>query len=213
MRDAWILYETFLTQPLFAMARFGWWDEVLAEPQPPDEARYMTGVWHYARGLAYVHAGSRSRAGRELKQLLAIIEEPGTLDYPISANGGYRLLILASEILAGEIAASKKNYQEALAHLERAVRVQDGFFYIEPPDWYFSARHILGAVLLEAGYPDEAETVYWADLKRNPNNGYALFGLVQSLRAQGKTDAADAAEARFTEAWSHADVQLTSSRY
>ena len=211
--DAWILYETFLTQPLFAMARFGWWDEVLAEPQPPDEARYMTGVWHYARGLAYVHAGSRSKANRELKQLLAIIEEPGTRDYPISANGGYRLLILASEILAGEIAASKKNYQEALAHLERAVRVQDGFFYIEPPDWYFSARHILGAVLLEAGYPDEAETVYWADLKRNPNNGYALFGLVQSLRAQGKTDAADAAEARFTEAWSHADVQLTSSRY
>jgi tetratricopeptide (TPR) repeat protein len=211
--DAWILYETFLTQPLFAMARFGWWDQVLAEPQPPDEARYMTGVWHYARGLAYVHTGSRGKAGRELKQLQVIIEEPGTRDYPVSANGGYRLLTMASEILAGEIAASKKNYTEALAHLERAVRLQDGFFYIEPPDWYFSARHILGAVLLEAGYPDEAETVYWADLQRNPENGYALFGLMQSLKAQAKNDAAASVESRFRAAWSDADVQLTSSRY
>ena len=212
--DAWALYETFLTQPLFTMARFGWWDQVLAEPQPLERARYMTGVWHYARGLAYVHTGSRSKARRELKPLQAIIEEikeSETRDYPVSANGGYGLLTMASEILAGEIAASDKNYQAALAHLERAVRLQDGFFYIEPPDWYFSSRHILGAVLLEAGYPDEAETVYWADLRRNPDNGYALYGLMQSLTAQGK--AAAAVEARFREAWSNADVQLTSSRY
>ena len=160
-----------------------------------------------------MHTGSRGKAGRELKQLQVIIEEPGTRDYPVSANGGYRLLTMASEILAGEIAASKKNYTEALAHLERAVRLQDGFFYIEPPDWYFSARHILGAVLLEAGYPDEAETVYWADLERNPENGYALFGLMQSLKAQAKNDAAAAVESRFRAAWSDADVQLASSRY
>ena len=83
----------------------------------------------------------------------------------------------------------------------------------EPPAWYFPVRHVLGAVLIEAGYPAEAEVVYWADLRDYPDNGYALFGLVQSLRAQDKDDEAEIVGERFKRAWGHADVELTTSRF
>jgi hypothetical protein len=53
--------------------------------------------------------------------------------------------------------------------------------------------------------------VYREDLRWNPENGWSLFGLAQSLRAQGKS--ADAEEARFRRAWASADVRLTSSRF
>ena len=102
---------------------------------------------------------------------------------------------------------------EGLPHLERALRLQDSLPYTEPPAWYFPVRHVLGAVLIEAGYPDEAEVVYWTDLREHPDNGYALFGLAQSLRAQDRDDEAEMIAERFDEAWALADVELTTSRF
>jgi tetratricopeptide (TPR) repeat protein len=115
-------------------------------------------------------------------------------------------------VVAGEIAARRKNWDAAIQHFDRAVRYEDALIYQEPPDWHAPVRQNLGAVLLEAGRGDEAETVYWEDLKKNPGNGWSLYGLWQALEAQGKTEAAAAAEARFREAWKHADVTLTASR-
>ncbi len=64
--------------------------------------------------------------------------------------------------------------------------LENGLLYDEPPDWYFPVRQVLGALLLEAGLPAEAEVFYWEDLRRNPDNGYSLFGLKQSLVVQGR---------------------------
>ena len=99
-----------------------------------------------------------------------------------------------------------------MLHLERAVRYEDALIYQEPPDWHAPVRQNLGAVLLAAGRPDEAETVFWEDLKQNPENGWSLFGLAQALKAQGKNDDAAAVEARFKKAWKEADVKLTTAR-
>jgi hypothetical protein len=93
------------------------------------------------------------------------------------------------------------------------VRLEGTLPYTEPPAWYFPVRHWLGAVLIEAGHPSEAEVIYWTDLQRNPENSYALFGLEQSLRAQEKDEEADAIAARFAQAWARADVELTTSRF
>jgi predicted Zn-dependent protease len=60
--------------------------------------------------------------------------------------------------------------------------------------------------MLKAGRPGDAEAVYQEDLKRNPENAWALIGLTQSLRAQGREEEADAAHKRFAKAWSRADV-------
>jgi tetratricopeptide (TPR) repeat protein len=211
--DAWLLFETFLSQPLYTMVRFGQWGKVLTEPKPDTSARFMTGVWHYARGLAFVHTGKARKSRRELKALRKVLSGRSFREYPASLNGAVSLLQIGEQILAGEIAAAKNDYNEAIAYLSTAVRLQDGIVYMEPPDWYFPSRHYLGAILLEAGRPAEAETVYWQDLRKNPVNGYALIGLQQAQLAQGQTDRAAETANRLKSAWSQADVKLTNSRY
>ena len=207
----WDSYELFRSQPFYAMVRFGMWDDVLTEPKPIEKSRYMTGIWHYSRALAYLHRGNARTAKREWRSLEKIREG---IDDAESRRGAYgTLLSIASEIIQGETDAAKGRYTEALSHLERGVRLQESLGYSEPPAWYFPVRHVLGAVLIEAGYPEEAEVVYWADLRDHPDNGYALFGLEQSLRVQGKDDQAEIVGARFKRAWGRADVQLTTSRF
>jgi len=61
--------------------------------------------------------------------------------------------------------------------------------------------------------PAEAETVYRDDLKIHPENGWSLFGLQQSLTAQGKSEEASQVGNRFAKAWADADVSLKSSRF
>ncbi|MEJ2086230.1 MAG: hypothetical protein P8Y44_11205 [Acidobacteriota bacterium] len=211
--EVWSVYELFRSQPYYTMVRFGMWEEILSEPKPIDRARFMIGVWHYARALAYLESDNRGRAKRELKALRKIREEIERDGYAIGFGSADTLLTIAEEVVSGEMAADRGKYDDALGHLARAVRLEDSLPYSEPPEWYFPVRHVLGAVLLEAGYPEEAEVVYWADLQRNPENGYALFGLQQSLRAQGKDEAGQAVAVRFEKAWMNADTTLTSSRY
>ena len=93
------------------------------------------------------------------------------------------------------------------------MRLEDALAYVEPPDWHYPMRQSLGAVLLEAGRPVEAEAVYWDDLRRNRENGWSLFGLIKALEAQGKKDEVAAIQKRFDKAWSAADVKLTASRF
>ena len=64
-----------------------------------------------------------------------------------------------------------------------------------------------------AGRPGEAETVYGEALQRNPGNGWALFGLAQALRAQGKNEQAIVVEQRFQRAWADADIKLSATRF
>jgi tetratricopeptide (TPR) repeat protein len=213
-RNTWSLYETFLSQPLYTMVRFGLWDEVLAEPAPDLDSHFMRAIWHYARALARVHRGEVDLARQELA---ALYEERSAVDdedaYYIGYGDSGRLLTIAAEIVEGEIDAREGHYEAATAHLERAVRLEDALLYNEPPDWYFPVRHVLGAVLLEAGWADEAEVVYWEDLRKNPHNGYSLFGLHRALEAQGRLDDALAVKGRFDQAWADADHELTTSRF
>jgi predicted Zn-dependent protease len=123
------------------------------------------------------------------------------------------MLQLAANLLAGEIAAKAGDYTTAERLLRAAVTEQDSHWFTEPPPWYFPVRQSLGAVLLQAGRAGDAEQVYREDLRRNPNNGWSLFGLAQSLRAQGKTAEAGQMDESFRKAWSQADVRLTASRF
>jgi tetratricopeptide (TPR) repeat protein len=142
------------------------------------------------------------------------VMEDKSLDQPLfSPNTGRAILSIAQEVLAGEIAAGKKDYNQAVSHLERAVRLEDALVYTEPSEFHYPPRHALGAILLAANRPAEAETVYWEDLRRNRENGWALYGLMQALKTQGKNEDAALVEARFKKAWARADVPLTASRF
>jgi len=207
------LMAIFRVVPYYALTRFGKWDEMLREPEPPAFSPYARGVWRYARGLAFVRKGQTDEAEKELAQLKELLKDKA-LEQPLfSPNTGLAVLSIAPEVLAGEIDAAKKNYDGAIAHLERAVRLEDALVYTEPAEWHYPPREALAAVLLEAKRPAEAETVYWADLKRNRNNGWSLYGLMKALQAQGKRDEAALVEARFKKAWERADVTISDSRF
>ena len=124
-----------------------------------------------------------------------------------SPNTAAAVLAIAPAVLAGEIAAARKQYDVAIAHLERAVRLEDGLVYTEPLG-DTTRRGTLLARCCCSRRPAEAETVYWEDLKRFPDNGWSLIGVVQALRAQGKNEQADIVQKRLDKAWARADVKL-----
>jgi tetratricopeptide (TPR) repeat protein len=207
--------QAFLVVPQYAMVRFGKWDDILKEPKPRYESPFTMAIWHYARGTAYRGLGQFDAAEKELTELRKIVDGPELAKEPatFSTNNAYDVARIAPEMLAGEIEASKKNFDAAVAHLERAVRLHDALIYAEPDDWHLPPRHALGAALLAAGRADEAEVVYWEDLRRNPENGWSLTGLARALRMQKKDELAESVEQRLRRAWAKADVKISSSTF
>jgi tetratricopeptide (TPR) repeat protein len=213
LKEAPIL-EGYLVVPYYALTRFGKWQEILQEPRPAHDSPFVMGVWHYARGMAYAGLGQFDNAAGELQKLRDIAESPALAkEATWSNNTAPAILGVAVEALAGETAARQQRYEDAIAHLDKAVRLEDALVYVEPADWHYPMRQSLGAVLLQAGRPAEAEVVYWDDLRRNPENGWSLFGLKESLLAEGKKDQAADIDKRFQKAWARADVTLTASRF
>jgi tetratricopeptide (TPR) repeat protein len=123
------------------------------------------------------------------------------------------ILAVAEPVVAARIAATMLDNDTAIAWLEQAVAAQDRLAYNEPADWFFPVRHLLGAQLLIAHRPAQAESVYREDLRRNPANGWALYGLAAALRAQRHARAADRVLGDFNAAWRHADVRLPGSAF
>ncbi len=191
--------ETAPVAPIVALARFGRWDEVLAYPAPPREWPYTSGVWYYARGLAFNAKGRAADAARELRALEAVLQSVPPDRTVAFFFRSKNMLQLAANLLAGEIAAKAGDYTSAERLLRAAVTEQDSHWFTEPPPWYFPVRQSLGAVLLQAGRAGDAEQVYREDLRRNPGNGWSLYGLAQSLRAQGKTAEAVQADGELSE--------------
>jgi tetratricopeptide (TPR) repeat protein len=197
--------------PLVMLVRFGEWDQILREPKPDDDWLFVNAMWHYARGIAFVRRRNLADADKAASALNEIangkdIEKLELPDFP-----GPAATRTAQAVLNAELAGLRGNVDARLAGLAEAVKLQDKLPYMEPPFWYFSIRQLHGAALVDARRFAEAEVVFREDLRRYPENGWALFGLLQSLRAQGKSDAALAVEARLREAWKHADIVLTAA--
>jgi len=203
--------ELYLSAPIFSMIRFGRWEELLREPAPPKGLRLLDGMWRLGRGLALVATGRLPGAEGE-HVVLAGLTKQIRRDRTPEEKTERALLKIAERVLAGELAARRQHYDDAIRLLEEAVKMEEALPYSEPPLWPLSVRHHLGAVLLSADRPSEAEAVYHADLLHHPDNGWALTGLIQSLRIQQKDDQAAEAEERFKKAWAHADYSPSNSR-
>ncbi len=147
MIEEFPLIEAFVPTPTFTLARFGRWDEILGMPQPDVELRYTTGIWHYARGLAYLRQGDLAAAQTEYEALAALASDPKleATSFVVSTAAGY--LALGRQHLAGDVAAERGDIDKAIAELELGIQLQEGMLYTEPPPWYFPVRQALGAVL------------------------------------------------------------------
>jgi tetratricopeptide (TPR) repeat protein len=198
--------DFFLSEPLLVMVRFGRWEDILAAPAPEAKYQVLRALWHHARGMALAGTENVADAKAEhaaIEKIRAEVPE----DLLAGLNQGRLVLELAAKILEARIAGVEK-HPEAITRWQEAVALEDRLAYNEPADWFYPTRHYLGAALLDAGRAKDAQAVYEEDLRRNPENGWALFGLWQSLRARKQTKAAAAAKSRFDTAWKRADVKL-----
>lgn len=189
-----------------ALVRFERWDDILALPAPPSERLYAKAMWHYGRGLARANAGSVEAARSELEGLTTIVEREDAQALEQPFFHGLSQIRIAQHLLQGQIAGADGMDDAMIEHARAAVKIQDSLPYMEPPYWYYPARHSLGAALMTAGRDAEAEAVYREDLDYFAENGWSLHGLTQSLRAQGRWAEAAVTQARFDKAWTHADV-------
>jgi tetratricopeptide (TPR) repeat protein len=203
--------ERAASMPVLINKIFGKWDAVLAEPIPEHASAYLRGLYHYARGSAFIGQGDFAKAEQELKELRAAGGDPAVKEMLSAANPAVTILELSTRALQGELASAQGRHDDAVKSFEAAVALQDTLKYIEPPDWGQSMRLYLGAALLKAGRAKKAELIYRADLKEFRNNGWALFGLAQSLRAQGKSAAARKVDQNFQSAWKLSDTTLKAS--
>jgi len=199
--------------PIYAMVRFGRWEEILQEPSPDADLLYPVGVWHYARAMALIRTRRLEEAAQELASLNEILADPALAAITVwDLNNAASLLAIAGEVVAGELATARGDFETGIQHLETGVILESELTYDEPPTWHSPVRLNLGAALLQANRPADAERVYREDLEVFPDNGWALIGLQQSLEAQGKTEEAKEVAQRFAEAWKNADLSLTASR-
>ena len=203
--------EFFHTIPLLALVQFGRWDEVLEEPQPRDDLEFSNAIWHYARATAYANKGDIDAAKAEREMLVPLRDTTDVTFLDSIYYPATMLLTIADELVQGAIAMAEDRGDDAIAHFNVAVETQDELPYTEPPFWYYPTRHTLGKAHLELGDAAAAEAVYRKDLEQYPKNGWAMFGLIQALEAQGK-DASEV-QAQFDVIWAQADVTLTASSF
>ncbi|MEM1447572.1 MAG: tetratricopeptide repeat protein [Planctomycetota bacterium] len=204
------LYDVFHATHYHVMVRFGMWDALLDEPDPGDGLLATRAVWRYARAVAFAALGRVDEAEEEQRAFEAARDAvpPSRILFnnPVSD-----VLAVATAFLEGEIEYRKGNHDVAFASLRRAVELDEQLNYDEPWGWMEPARHALGALLTEQGRHAEAIEVYEANLRRYPENGWALHGLAECLKASGRADEAAAMAERFRAAWTRADVQIPGS--
>jgi tetratricopeptide (TPR) repeat protein len=199
--------------PWFERVRFGRWDEIAALPNPAPDLPYPTAIWHYAEGMAAVRQARLDDADAHLRELTRLAKDPAIAK--VTAWDRYTMegvAQVAQATLSAELAAARGHPGDGIAALRQAATLEDAIPYDEPPGWHAPVRQTLGALLLQAGQPADAEQVYREELARNPDNGWSLFGLAQSLDAQKRSADAAQVRERLQAAWKHATVKLASSR-
>lgn len=196
--------------PWLTQARFGRWDDVLSIPQPPGTNDFLIdrAMWHFVRGLAFAARNDSQAAAAEHEHLakLASSQEAKALDAP--AFPATATLSVAEHWLAARAAEAAGRNDDAIKHMKLAVESEDALPYMEPAYWPVPVRPALGALLLRAGKPEEAEQVFRDDLARWPRNLWGLFGLMESLERQSKASSAELVRREFEDSSRRADVKL-----
>ena len=213
--------EGFVPMKQHVLIRFGKWTEIIAEPLPRNAALYCTTIamLHYSKAVANAASGHVPAAEEEAKRFEAARAIVPPTRYVFN-NTCLDILAVAAEMMMGEIAYRKRHFDAAFAHLRKAVELDDNLPYDEPWAWMQPARHALGALLLEQGRIEEAESVYRADLGldgtlsracQHPENVWSLHGFHECLMRLGKCAEASIVKPRLDVAVAWADVPIKSS--
>ncbi|WNJ20090.1 tetratricopeptide repeat protein [Pontibacter sp. G13] len=214
MREpGWGTLQHYYAIPYYVYPKFAQWEEILKMDNETPNLPYPTAMYQYARGLAYLHQDSMAKAKQAWEQVHLIAQNQQLRDVTIwDINTVYDLVQIADKVLFGQILAQEGDYKASIAVLQEAVEIEDQLNYNEPPDWFFSVRHVLGDVQLQAGKYDDAAETFRQDLERLPKNGWALNGLVIAYGHLDAPELQKGAQREFQEAWKHADVELEGAK-
>ncbi|MFN7919875.1 MAG: hypothetical protein U0Q16_07250 [Bryobacteraceae bacterium] len=204
VKEAAQMVDPFTVWHLLMAVRFEKWDEILAAPQPDAALRVAPAIRHWARALALL---GKKRPQDALAEKAAFEDALSKVpvDWNWLNNKARDVLAVAAESLEARMAA---NPMDEAMHWNQAVALQDNLVYDEPPPWFYPIRESLGGALLRAGQAVAAEQAFREGLRRSPQNGRMLFGLLESLQAQGKTEGAAWVRSEFERAWKRADTKL-----
>lgn len=209
----WGTLQHYYVIPYYVAVKFGKWDDILKMKLVTDTLKYPVAVTHYAKGMAYLGKNDLKKAKQELLQLEEIAKDKKLEQITIwELNSVSTLIQIAKRVLKAEIAASEKNYVQSIALLKEAVAIEDSLNYNEPPDWFFSVRHHLGAVQIEAEKYQDAVKTYEDDLKRLPKNGWAHHGLRLAYKKMNNETKAKEITRLIEKSWGNADTKITTSR-
>ncbi len=213
--------EGFISMKQHVFIRFGKWQEILDQPLPGDRGLFCvtTAMMHYARAVAWAASGHVPEAEAEARLFEAAVKRVPESRY-IFNNSCRAILEVGREMMLGEIAYRRAEYDLAFAHLRRSVELDDALPYDEPWGWMQPTRHALGALLLEQGRVEESAAVYRADLGldatlsracQHPDNVWSLHGYHECLVRLGRLDEAGIVKQRLELANARADVPIRAS--
>lgn len=209
----WGTIQHYYTIPYYVYVKFGKWEEILEMKNEDPTLKYPEAVRNYARGMAFLGIKDIASAKIELASLENYANDENLKEITIwDINSVDVLLQIAKRVLKAEILASESNYEESIVLLREAAIIEDALNYNEPPDWFFSVRHHLGAVQIEAEKYKDAIDTFEEDLQRLPKNGWALHGIKLAYTKLNDTGKTSEIEERLKTIWATADVEITTSR-
>jgi tetratricopeptide (TPR) repeat protein len=216
-------FEGFVPMKQHALIRFGRWNEILAQELPEDAELFSvtTAMMHYARTVALANTGEISKAEAE-RDLFSEARDKVPETRMLFNNSCQDILKIAEQMMLGELEYHKGNSDKAFEHLRKSVGIDDNLPYDEPWAWMQPTRHALGALLIEQGQYEEAETVYRADLGldstlsracQHPGNVWSLHGLHECLVHRDEKTEALQVKLQLDKAAARAEVPIKASCY
>ncbi|WP_348812083.1 tetratricopeptide repeat protein [Flavobacterium maritimum] len=213
IEPGWATLQHYYVIPYFVAVKFGKWDDILKMKLVSDTLKYPKAVQHYARGMAYLGKKNYTKAKGEFVKLEVLSYDKSLEKMTIwEINSMHSIVEIATKVLKAEILASERNFTQSILLLQKAIVIEDGLNYNEPPDWFFSVRHHLGAIQIENGRYDDAIKTYKEDLKRLPNNGWAHHGLKLAYEKLDNKEKVKEMDQLIGKSWATADIKITSSR-
>jgi tetratricopeptide (TPR) repeat protein len=209
----WGTLQHYYTIPWYVLVKFGKWNEILEMENEFKSLAYPEAIQSYARGMAFLGLGNIGNAKEELSRLNTFARDPSIKEITVwDLNDAINLVNIAQYVLEAEILASEDHYEESISLLKEAVKMEDELNYNEPPDWFFSVRHHLGAVQIEAEKYADAIQTFEEDLEIFPKNGWALHGLELANQKLNNSQKAAEISEQLAEAWATADIELSNAR-